>query len=70
MDRGTLKALVMALLSPSGIGGSLNSVSFKNLSENSERIVNHCLPIKHNKIEMDSLKHSMRDKGGMDDANF
>lgn len=42
MDRGTLKALVMALLSPSGIGGELNKVSFKNLSNNADKIVEHC----------------------------
>ena len=32
----------MALLSPSGIGGPLNDVSFKNLNYNSERIVSFC----------------------------
>ena len=39
MQRNELKAIVMALLSPSGIGGPLNDVSFKNLNYNSERIV-------------------------------
>lgn len=42
MQRYELKALVMALLSPSGIGGELNDVSFKNLNRNSERIVSYC----------------------------
>ena len=42
MQRNELKAIVMALLSPSGIGGLLNDVSFKNLNCNSERIVSFC----------------------------
>jgi hypothetical protein len=42
MQRYELKSLVMALLSPSGIGGELNDVSFKNLNRNSERIVSYC----------------------------
>ncbi len=42
MKRSELKALVMALLSPSGIGGALNETSFKNLNYNADRIVSYC----------------------------
>ena len=43
MDKGTLKAIVMALMSPMAIGGTLNDVSFKNLDTNAQRIIDHCV---------------------------
>ena len=43
MDKGTLKAIVMALMSPMAIGGTLNDTSFKNLDTNAQRIIDHCV---------------------------
>ena len=44
MDKQQLKALIMAMMSPNGIGGVLNDVSFKNLDANATRIVEFCCP--------------------------
>lgn len=43
MDKSVVKALVMALISPVGIGGTLNDASFRNLDINAQRIVDHCM---------------------------
>lgn len=43
MDRKAIKAIIMAIMSPVGIGGSLNKDAFANLDKNSQRIVDHCM---------------------------
>ncbi|MCK5613702.1 hypothetical protein KAR91_68190 [Candidatus Pacearchaeota archaeon] len=39
MENSQLKAIIMAILSPSGIGGPLNASAFKNLNDNADRIL-------------------------------
>ncbi len=38
----------MAILSPNGIGGELNKQSFSNLSNNAQKIIDHCFMIDKN----------------------
>ncbi len=59
MERHELKSIIMALLSPSGIGGELNDTSFKNLNYNSERIVSFC---EQEASYKQSLKSEVKDK--------
>ena len=48
MDKQSLKAIIMAILSPNGIGGELNKTSFTNLDNNSQKIIDHCMKEKDN----------------------